>query len=88
MTILKETPESLSALVCAELVRAQSIHGPMRSPHEGFAVLKEEVDELWDVVKDKHGTQREMREEAIQVAAMAMRFVLDVVEMEIGDVDA
>lgn len=44
--------------------------------HEGYAVLKEEVDELWDEVKGKHPDRRErMRAEAIQVAAMAIRFV-------------
>jgi NTP pyrophosphatase (non-canonical NTP hydrolase) len=44
------------------------------STHEGFAVLKEEVDELWDAVKANESKQR-LREEAIQVAAMAIRFI-------------
>jgi hypothetical protein len=61
------------------------------SSHEGFAVLKEEVDELWDEVKknpkkDPLATSPEdgearrrakMRAEAVQVAAMAIRFITD-----------
>ncbi len=47
------------------------------SAHEGFAVLKEEVDELWDHVKVNQ-VKRDlvaMRGEAIQIAAMAVKFV-------------
>lgn len=49
--------------------------------HEGFAILKEEIDELWDAVRLKqYATTRvgSMRKEAIQVAAMAIRFIEDV----------
>lgn len=47
--------------------------------HEGYAVLLEEVDELWEHVKVKQGKRdvAKMRREAIQVAAMAIRFALD-----------
>lgn len=47
------------------------------SAHEGFAVLKEEVDELWDHVKinQKRRNLDEMKKEAKQVAAMALRFM-------------
>lgn len=52
---------------------------PMRSAHEGYAILWEEVDELWDEVKNnKHDDGAKQRKEAIQVAAMAIRFVLDI----------
>lgn len=60
-----------------ELYRATQRFGPMASAHEGWAVIQEEVDELWDEVKGGQDVRR-MREEAIQVAAMAMRFVIDV----------
>lgn len=52
---------------------------PFNSAHEGFAVLLEEVDELWDHVKVKQGKRdvAAMRKEAIQVAAMALRFAVD-----------
>lgn len=55
-------------------------YAAMNSAHEGYAVLDEEVDELWDHVKVKQG-QRDvdaMRKEAIQIAAMAIRFAVDV----------
>lgn len=72
-----------------KLLAGQAIYGelqrtmrwpPMNSAHEGFAVLAEEVDELWDHVKVKQGERDvpEMTYEAVQVAAMALRFILDV----------
>lgn len=51
---------------------------PFNSAHEGFAVLQEEVDELWEVVRAKGRTKERMREEAVQIAAMALRFIEDV----------
>jgi len=63
----------------AELKRALR-WPPMNSAHEGYAVLAEEVDELWDHVKVKQGERNipEMTYEAVQVAAMALRFIVDV----------
>ncbi len=63
--------------VVAELERATALHGSMSSPHEGYAVLQEEVNELWEEVKAKDGSLEAIRNEAIQVAAMAIRFILD-----------
>ena len=67
--------------VLDELDRA-SIYRPMASAHEGYAVILEELDELWAYVKRKQAThgalKTEMRYEACQVAAMAVRFMLDV----------
>ncbi len=64
--------------VAAELTRARSKHGPMRGAHEGYAVLLEEVDELWDEVKRQGADKDAMRKEALQVAAMGVRFAVDV----------
>jgi hypothetical protein len=58
-----------------ELERATALHGPFASPHEAYAVLKEEVDELWDDIKANR--IEEARLEAIQVAAMALRFLVE-----------
>jgi hypothetical protein len=65
-----------------ELRRAVDLHGGMRSCHEGYAVILEEVDELWEHVrlKEKLRKKSEMRTEAIQIAAMAARFVVDLCE--------
>ena len=49
-----------------------------RSAHEGFAVLKEEVDELWAEIKANDRDDDRIRAEAVQVAAMALRFLEDV----------
>lgn len=61
-----------------ELGRAREKFGPMRGPHEGYAVILEEFDELWDEVRRHEHNKALLRREAIQVAAMALRFVEDV----------
>lgn len=63
-----------------EMLNAVTEFAPFNSAHEGFAVLKEEVDELWDEVRAKQGARdiEAMRKEAVQVAAMALRFIVDV----------
>lgn len=63
-----------------ELLRATKLHGPMKSYHEGAGVIREEFEELWDEVKKKHPDPAKLREEAIQLAAMALRFVYDMVD--------
>jgi hypothetical protein len=74
--------ERVAADVLAEITRARLQHAPMRGAHEGYAVLIEEVDELWDEVKDRRRDLARMRKEAIQVAAMAIAFVVEVASHE------
>lgn len=64
-------------LVKDELDRATELAGPFNSPHEGYAVLIEEVDELWDEVKANEGTSHKGTSEAVQTAAMALRYLID-----------
>lgn len=80
------TPGDLGRLAADELARAQDLHSPMASAHEGYAVLLEELDELWEEVRKKHPDKQRMREEALQVAAMALRFVHDVTDPPVGAV--
>lgn len=55
-------------------------HQAMHSPHEGISVIREELDvELWAHVCADTGRSAAGRHEAIQVAAMAVRYVLDLV---------
>lgn len=68
------------AQVAAELVRATELFPPLAGPHEGYAVILEEVDELWDEVKGGTGRTLAARSEAMQIAAMAVRYMLDVTE--------
>lgn len=66
--------------VADELERAERAHKPMHSPHEGLAVIREEYQELEREVfrrQEKHD-KKAMRAEAVQLAAMAIRFVRDV----------
>lgn len=76
------------AAVENEIERAKTLHpGDFHGRHEAYAVLLEEVDELWELAKKnpKKMTQEQMaawldamHEEAIQVAAMAVRFAAEV----------
>jgi len=52
--------------------------GDFNSPHEGYAVIKEELEELWELVKTKKGRAPATRLECIQIAAMAMAYYLEV----------
>ena len=65
----------------SEVGRAESMFARFNSAHEGWAVLKEEVDELWEEVRKGGSTPKDhpaMRKEALQTAAMAVRFIRDV----------
>jgi NTP pyrophosphatase (non-canonical NTP hydrolase) len=72
--------------VLTEVQSAKDNWPPWNSAHEGFAILKEEVDELWDHVKTKQKNRdlKGMQTEAIQVAAMAIRFATEVCSEERG----
>lgn len=65
-----------------ELDRATRKNAKFNSAHEGLAVIMEEMDELkahvWQ--KPKNRDLKEMRAEARQVAAMALRFMMDCCE--------
>lgn len=72
--------------VCKEAERARELWPPFNSAHEGFAVLAEEFDELKAHVwkNQKKRDLKEMRKEAIQVAAMALRFATEVCDEDRG----
>jgi hypothetical protein len=80
-----ESMHSVIGEVEDEITRAVKIYKPLNSPHEAAAVIKEEYDEFWDEVKTynlKRGrdTRPRMREELIQLAAMAIRAITDVID--------
>ena len=60
--------------IAKELDRAYAKHGDAQwGRHEFYAILKEEVDELWDAIKTD-APQPKVIEEAISVAAMVFRY--------------
>jgi NTP pyrophosphatase (non-canonical NTP hydrolase) len=66
--------------VMTEVLRAKSLFPTdFVNQHEGYAVLLEEVDELWVEVKKNQKVYdlEAQRKEAIQVAAMAIRFATE-----------
>ena len=74
-------------LVRAELTQATSKFPPFNSAHEGFGVIQEEFNkELWEHVCAKQGARSiyAMRKEAVQVAAMATRFIIDICNDKAG----
>ena len=63
-----------------ELSKAESkFPGGFHSLHEAYAVLAEEVDEVWDICrqKDDRRDRWKLRGELVQVATMALRAVLE-----------
>ena len=77
MTAPQLTP-TLAAVgeALAELERAERLSPPMRSAHEGLAIVEEEFLEFRNEVF--WGTPEKAREECIQVVAMGLRFLKDI----------
>jgi len=82
-TELKNLDAAL-AQIRAEVIRARALHPVFASPHEAFAILQEEVDELWADVKANKLAFAIV--ESIQVAAMAARFIAEFTE-DVADID-
>ena len=78
------------AKVKLEYKRARTLFPPFKSGHEGYAVILEELDELWDSIKGVHNsnsTESGMTTECIQIAAMAMAFHLDLLQGSLSTED-
>jgi hypothetical protein len=72
-----------------EMRRALGMYAPFHSAHEGYAVVMEEFDELWDEVRKKPGDRDwpAMYAECVQCTAMCIRFAYDVVLPKLGGSD-
>lgn len=85
-SILKKPFRAVLDALLLELTGALQNWPSFNSAHEGFGVLLEEVDELkahvW--MKQKNRDLVAMKKEAIQVAAMALRFALEVCDEQRG----
>jgi len=71
MTLEQAVESALSELSRARQKWPAGFH----SGHEGYAVIKEELEELWEAVR--RDDLRAQRSEAVQIAAMALRFLTD-----------
>ena len=77
-------PEDALVDIFEEYSRATTLFGKFHNAHEGFAVLQEEKDELWDAIKlNQSNPNRPYRiyQEAKQVGAMALRILVDCVNL-------
>lgn len=66
----------ISKVKC-EYIRASELYPKFHSYHEGYAVILEELDELWDLIKSVKFTSGhipQMETELVQVAAMCLKF--------------
>lgn len=75
---------ALLNVVGAEVRRAEKLHPPINSLHEGYAVIAEELDEFWEQVRRKASDRDPVavRTELIQTAAMCVRTILNVCDRD------
>ena len=64
----------------AEYEWAIAHHKTFNSAHEGYAIIKEEFDELWEEIRKKDAVRSKaaMAEEAIHTSAMLLRFLVEI----------
>ena len=78
-TTRKKSMPNFLGDVLTERQKADDAWPPINSHHEGYAVLLEEVEEYWEIVRQKAHMRdpQAMYWELVQVAAVAWRIVLD-----------
>lgn len=80
MHLCCEEVEEIIDAIRKELMEAAYVYGPMASAHEGLAIINEEFDELkeWVWMKPALRNKADMKKEAVQLAAMSIRFIFDI----------
>lgn len=75
------------SIIIHEYYRASDMFPPFNSAHEGYAVILEELDELKaEVWKNQNNRDAaKLVKEAVHVAAMALRFIVDLCPFEIKE---
>jgi len=63
------------AMIHEEIGRSYSLHGcPRWGRHEAYAIIKEELDEVWEAIR-ADAPFEEVMKELIQTAAMCVRYI-------------
>ena len=62
-----------------ELAKAEALHGSYNSYHEAYAVILEELDEFWEIVrmKTQDRNDQDAYAELVQIAITAWRTARD-----------
>lgn len=81
---MKQDMEKVIDAIKKEYVSAAQEFGDFASTHEGIAVIREEYLELEAEVFEKQSKYdfKKIQKEAIQLAAMALRFIVDTIPAE------
>lgn len=60
-----------------EYKRACKLYSKFNSNHEAYAVIKEELDELWDEIRKNKGINgnEQIKHELIQIGAMVVKYL-------------
>lgn len=83
---LHDAAKQVASQISDEVVRATVLHGKMNGRHEAYAVILEELDEFWDLVKlnpakmsidEVEVWQSSMRKELTQTAAMCIKTIVN-----------
>lgn len=69
-------PFNLDIRLRVERASGEEKHGKLQSAHEVYAVLKNELEEFWDSIKDHDPDPYEL----LQIAAVAYRGIEDLCE--------
>lgn len=70
---------SFAELLKKESLLAEKKHGSVHSHHEGYGLLLEEVDELWEEIRKKPKKRNiaNLKNELIQIASICNRMYED-----------
>ena len=73
-------------LIIEEYIKATNKFPSMYSAHDGYAIILEELDELWSSVKlhgnpitatESNTIRKAIKVDGVRVGAMALRFLVD-----------
>jgi hypothetical protein len=80
--------ENIYLQIQAEVARAARHGEHFASLHEAYAVMLEEVDEVWDIARQKRRDrdELELRKELIQIAAMVVKALASIENFVGGNV--